>query len=171
MCSAPSATATPTSSSTISAPVTSRTTGIAGFTCDNQTLTDSSAGIAYTQDCGVYYPTNRYMVAPDPKAWVKNLPLDANNKSIDPVARYTFKGCIDRCDEYNSGGGSPACYGVSYYANLTYVSSVRHWKGNCFMKNGRGEGISEGTGDEDWEHTASAYKSCLSGDNSCPSHD
>lgn len=44
------------------------------------------------------------MVAPDSKSWVRNLPLGANDKSLDPVTKYSFKDCIDHCDEYNMEG-------------------------------------------------------------------
>lgn len=110
------------------------------------------------------------MVAPDSKSWIRNLPLGANDKSLDPVTKYSFRDCIDYCDEYNSDRGTgPACYGISYYANLTWA--FNRWPGNCFLKNGRGKGTSDGDGSEDWEHTASAYKNCLNGGNGCAGDD
>ena len=152
---------------TSSAAVTSGTTGIARFNCDDTQFAISTDGNAYVQDCGVYYQTNQNMVAPDSTAWVRNLPIGANGKSMDPVTKYSFRDCIDHCDEYNSKRGTKdsACYAVSYYANLTWAFS--RWPGNCFLKNGRGNGTSTGDGTEDWEHTASAYKNCLNGDNGC----
>lgn len=147
--------------------MTSGTTGIADFKCDDFQLTISGTGNAYVQDCGVYYRTNENMLAPEPKSWVRNLPIGANGKSLDPVTKYSFKDCIDHCDEYNSNRNSTdqACYAVSYYANLDWV--FKRWPGNCFLKNGLGNGTSTGDGTEDWEHTASAYKFCLNGDNGC----
>jgi hypothetical protein len=144
---------------------------MADFSCDGGSPQNSSAGIAYTQECGVYYQTNHNRIAPEPKSWVRNLPIGSDDKSEDPVTRYSFMDCINYCDEYNNAGQSPACYGVSYYANLTWAIQNRKWKGNCFLKNGRGEGKSDGDGSEDWKHTASAYKTCLNNGNTCPSDD
>ena len=54
---------------------------------------------------------------------------------------------------------------VSYYANLDWV--FKRWPGNCFLKNGLGNGTSTGDGSEEWEHIASAYKNCLNGYSGC----
>lgn len=107
------------------------------------------------------------MLAPDPTSWVRNLPLGANGKSMDPVTKYTFRDCIDHCDEYNADRATSdqPCYGVSYYANLTWA--FKRWPGNCFLKNGRGKGTNVGDGTEDWAHTASAYKNCLDSGKGC----
>lgn len=144
---------------------------MAAFSCDDGYSQKSSEGVAYTQECGVYYQTNKDMIAPDPKSWVRNLPIGPGDKSEKPVTTYSFKDCIDHCDEYNSAGRSPGCYGVSYYANLTWAND--NWDGNCFMKNGRGVGRSDGDGTEDWGLIASAYLTCLDseGRNTCPGDD
>lgn len=136
---------------------------MADFKCDDSQFTD----IAYIQDCGVYYRTNENMLAPEPKSWIRNLPIGANGKSMDPVTKYSFKDCIDHCDEYNSNRNATdqACYAVSYCANLDWV--FKRWPGNCFLKNGLGNGTSTGDGSEDWEHTVGAYKNCLNGDSGC----
>jgi len=118
----------------------------------------------------VYYQTNQYMIAPDPKSWVRNLPIDAaRDQSRPPARKKFFLDCIDYCDEYNKNRnlGELGCYGVSYYANTTWADN--RWGGNCFIKSGQGVGRSDGDGSENWDLTASAYMTCLhsEGENTC----
>jgi hypothetical protein len=115
----------------------------------------------------VYYKVDENMLSPDSKSKLRNLPIGANGKSVDPITKYSFEDCINECDKYNSNRNATdqACYAVSYYANLDWV--FKRWAGNCFLKNGRGYGTSIGDGMEDWEHTASAYKNCLNRENGC----
>jgi hypothetical protein len=138
---------------------------MAAFSCDDESPLNSSAGTTYTQECGVYYQTNYDMIAPRRGHPVQNLPIGPDDKPMDAVLTSSFMDCIDRCDEYHSANQSVACYGVTYYANLAWVQS-KAWDGNCFLKNGRGKGSSDGNAD--WEHTASAYKTCLNdGEDAC----
>lgn len=95
--------------------------------CGNDTLAISAAGNSYVEECNVYYPSNKKMLAPNSSERLLNLPGS-------PVTTYSFIDCINQCDDYNSNNKPTdtydKCYGVSYYANLT--SAFRgSWGGKC----------------------------------------
>ena len=61
-----------------------------------------------------------------------------------------------------SDHGDNTCRTITYYANLTQAYEQDDWMGNCFLKSGRPADIARsGDAGIDWEHTISAYMSCL----------
>lgn len=152
-----SGSATTSTSSTPSATetfVTSGKTGIADYRC-NDTDVVTVSETPYKQECNVYYPTNKNRVSPSPMIWLKNI--------RDSVTAYSFEECIEACESYNESKDAEdsECFAVSFFFLLeTSVSFSRmKWKGNCFLKNGRGE---RAVNDAGYIHLgASAFKECL----------
>ncbi|KAK3717485.1 hypothetical protein LTR37_005875 [Vermiconidia calcicola] len=137
-----------------SAIATGDITGVAAYSCQNQTQISSSTDMRYYQDCeAAYLP---------PASDMYDSTIQIANLANPPYTRYSLTDCLDVCDEWNSSGGNEeACRTITYYANLTQAYA-NGWGGNCFVKNGRPEGITRGDDDTiDFEHTVSAYMSCM----------
>ncbi|KXT16016.1 hypothetical protein AC579_9509 [Pseudocercospora musae] len=144
-----SLTASATASATSSA-VTSGSTGLAEFSCNSTETTESESGTQYVQECYTQFQVGH------PSYYSINDSVTMKNLG-GKITVYTFQDCLDKCDEWNSGGNNPACRAVTYYANLT--APIQMWGGNCFLKNDRGNGYQ--TDPVDYPHTASAFQSCL----------
>ncbi|KAF2717726.1 hypothetical protein K431DRAFT_150705 [Polychaeton citri CBS 116435] len=160
---APSSGSTSSSSSSSSptttspAAVTSGQSGLAAYSCSNQTTytTTDDDRIDFTEECNVLYAKN----APNyyyRDQWVDNLA----NTTV-----YRFEDCMNDCSSYNRFNldGTANCRAVTYYANLTQALGVSEYGGNCFLKDGRGVPNSVDP-NFDWTHTASAWMTCLEDD-------
>lgn len=157
----PSATVTSTSSNpssiltALNGVATGATSGLGSYSCSNGTQIQSSSEVTYILDCNAAYLTG----GPDlyqPNSIIANV-------SEPPYTRYNIIDCIDLCDRWNiyPDHDTIPCRTVTYYANLTQAYGD-DWMGNCFLKSGRPEYIARSGNDGiDWEHTVSAYMSCL----------
>ncbi|KAM3422386.1 hypothetical protein BST61_g2740 [Cercospora zeina] len=141
----PSSTPTPTTSA-----VTSGSTGLAQFSCHSTETTTSTSGTPFIQECYTQYQVGK-------KSFYSVEGNTTMSNLGGKITVYTFRACLDKCDERNAAATEPPCRAVTYYANLT--APVDMWGGNCFLKNDRGYGFQ--TDPVDWSHTASAYMDCL----------
>ncbi|KAN0087402.1 hypothetical protein V8E54_001090 [Elaphomyces granulatus] len=112
---------------TLSAPVTSGSTGMAQSPCPgaNQT-TYSSSGPLFTLFCAVDWPRGDDF--PDGTGTVVDL---------ESSMQYTLNSCIESCVSYNKDFRSNAivCQGITYQPNLTANFLLGAREGNCFLKN------------------------------------
>lgn len=145
----PGGTPSPTSSTVPTGP----TAGVAAYTCQNGTQTTSSESVHYIEDCEAAYLTG----GPD----MYDTSTTIVNLANPPYTRYSLADCLDVCDEWNANSANDVpCRAITYYANLTQAYG-NDWGGNCFVKNGRPDSVSRDGEGIDWEHTVSAYMSCL----------
>jgi hypothetical protein len=118
------------STSTLSAPVTSGTTGVAANSC-NFTLPKTyyaPSGTGFTQYCFTDWPNDS--------------PAADGRGNITDLSRaivYTFEDCMQECLDYNErlAEGRTRCTAVTYNANLTSIVAVGRQGGNCFLKDKR----------------------------------
>lgn len=112
----PTTTTNAPASTVSSSAVTSGTTGIADFSCTNNTLMYSAppAGLAYKEFCNTvfYYNTPSVFSIPD-----------GSIRAVFASNKYSFQDCVNSCDDWNADnpGAEEECRAVSYYANLTNV--------------------------------------------------
>lgn len=112
------------SASATSPAVTAGTTGIAAYSCGNDSVLSSSEGVRYRTFCEVDWPGGS-----------KQLDGKSNVKDVQALMAYTMEACIAACDARNVKFPGQ-CQAVTYHANLT---AGPRGGGNCVLKNARAE--------------------------------
>ena len=140
-------------SSTSSSVAYGPTSGLAAYSCKNDTQTTSTNNVHYYEDCNAAYLTG--------SADMYDNSITIENLANPPYTRYTLQDCLDVCDAWNANSANTVeCRAMTYYANLTQAYGAG-WGGNCFVKNGRPTVITRSSDDIDLPHTVSVYMTCL----------